>query len=110
MIPDQEMKLAEQVISLHDGKHFNLLQEMSMPSPDDESDGTITEEGYIAKCEEIREELGELSSIEFINSLERSDSRLTLWKAKYDSSENEVCWAIGFDSKTHQVKDVIVTW
>ncbi|MGC3872817.1 hypothetical protein ACPF7Z_06040 [Halomonas sp. GXIMD04776] len=110
MISDQERKLAEQVIELHDGKNFARLQEMSMPSSPDESEGTITEEAYIASCESIRHELGVLSSLEFIDCLRRSDSQLTLWKAKYSSSEDEILWAIGFDPETHKVKDVLVNW
>lgn len=110
MISDQERKLAEQVIKLHDGKHFELLQEMSKPSSSDESDGTITEDAYFASCESIRHELGVLSSIEFIDCLKRADSQLTLWKVKYSSTEDEVFWAIGFDSETHKVKDVLMNW
>lgn len=110
MISKQERKLAEQVIELHDGKNFTLLQEMSMPSSCDENEGIITEEAYIASCESIQHELGFLSSLEFIDCFRKSDSQLTLWKAKYSSSEDEVLWAIGFDSETHKVKDVLVNW
>jgi hypothetical protein len=110
MISDHERKLAEQVIKLHDGKNFGLLQEMSMPSSPDEGDDTITEDAYLESCESIRHELGFLSSIAFIDRLERADSRLTLWKAKYSASEDEVFWAIGLDSATYKVKDVLVNW
>lgn len=110
MISDQERKLAEQVIKLHDGKNFELLQEMSRPSSRDESGGTITEDAYIASCDSIQHELGTLSSIRFIDCLKRADSQLTLWKAKYSSSEDEVFWAIGFDSETHKIKDILVNW
>ena len=110
MISDQERKLAEQVIKLHDGKNFGLLQEMSMPSPRNESEDTITEEAYVASCESIRNELGFLEGIEFIDCLRRADSQLSLWKAKYSGSEDEVFWAIGIEYATQKVKEVLVNW
>jgi hypothetical protein len=110
MISDMERKLAKQVIELHDGKSFALLQEMSAPSLREESDGTITEHAYISSCESIQHELGELSEVEFIDCLRRAGSQLTLWKAKYSASEDEVFWAVGFDAATHKVKDVLVNW
>jgi hypothetical protein len=110
MISDQERKLAEQVINLHDGKNFDLLREISMSPSPDESEGTVTEDMYVASCKDIQQELGVVTSIEFIDALTRADSQLTLWRAKYSSSEDEVLWAIGFDSETHKVKDVLVNW
>lgn len=108
MIPDIERALAKRVIELHDGKSFALLQEVSAPSSLEESEGTITERAYIGSCESIQHELGELSEVEFIDCLRRAGSRLTLWKAKYSASDDEVFWAVGFDSATHKVKDVLV--
>ncbi|ERS83758.1 hypothetical protein Q672_19895 [Marinobacter sp. EVN1] len=110
MISKMERTLAKRVIELHDGKSFALLQEVSAPSSREESEGTITEHAYIASCESIQNELGELSKVEFIDCLWRAGSQLTLWKAKYSASEDEVFWAVGFDSATHKVKDVLVNW
>lgn len=110
MISDQERTLAEQVITSHDGRNFDFLQKVSAPSSREESEGTITEDRYIAACENIKQELGVVNSIEFIDCLRRSDSHLTLWKAKYSLSEDEVCWIIGFQSETHKVKDILVHW
>lgn len=44
MISNQGKKLAEKVIKLHDGKNFDLLKEMSFPSPTGESKDTNTED------------------------------------------------------------------
>jgi hypothetical protein len=110
MISDQEKKLAETIIKLHDGKNFDLLKEMSLPSPTEESEDTITEDMYIEACEDIRQELGLVNRIEYIDCLKRKNSQLTLWKAIYTSSEDEVFWGIGFDRETLKVKDVQINW
>ncbi len=72
MISDIERTLAKRVIELHDGKSFALLQEISAPSSREESESTITERAYIASCESIQHELGELSEVEFIDCLRKS--------------------------------------
>ena len=110
MVSNQDKELAERVIKLHDGKNFDELRKMSLPAPPDRSDGLITEETYIASCKEIQHELGVLSSLEFVESLKRENSLLTLWKAKYSSSHDEVLWAIGIELETHKLKDVVVNW
>ena len=110
MISDNERDLAEQVIKLHDGKNYILLQEMSIPPsvPDDEA--RITEDMYLDMCKDIEQELGVIDSIEFIDCLLRKSSKLTLWKVKYRKSEDEVFWAIGFDLETVKVQDVLINW
>jgi len=110
MITDQERKSAEQVIKLHDGNSYDLLQEMSLPSHPEESESTVSKEEYLESCKEIRHQLGEVASINFIDCLQREDSQLSLWRVKYTLSEDEVFWAIGFDRETHKVKDVLVNW
>ena len=110
MILERVKKLAEKVIKLHDGKNFDLLKEMSLPSPAEEGEDTITEDMYKEMCEDIRQEQGVLSRIEFIDCLKRKDSHLTLWKVNYTSSDDDVFWGIGFDRETLKVKDVHVDW
>ena len=110
MISEQEKELAEKVIRSHDGINYNLLREISLPSPAEDSDNTITEEMYNEMCEDISTELGHLSGIEFIDCLQRRNSRLSLWKASYASSDDEVFWGIAFDHETLKVTDVHVDW
>lgn len=78
MITDQERKSAEQVVRLHDGHSYDLLQDMSLPSHPEESESTVSKEVYLASCKEIRQQLGEVVSIEFIDYLQRKDSQLSL--------------------------------
>ncbi len=110
MISDHEKELAEKVIKSHDGKSYDLLKSISLPSPAEDSENTITEEMYNEMCEDIKRELGIVSHIKFIDSLNRKDSQLSLWKVNYISSEYEVFWGIGFDRETHKVIDVHVDW
>lgn len=110
MISDRKRALAEQVIKLHDGKSFDMLQNLSTSSNPEEGEGLVTEDVYMAACDNIKRELGALESIEFIDCLSRSHSQLTLWKAKYSSSEDEVFWAIGFDREEHKVGNILVNW
>jgi len=102
--------LAEKVIKLHDGKHYDLLQEMSLPSPPEDNEDTITEEMYIEMCDDITQDQGLLSRIEFIDVLKRKGSHLTLWKVRYSATEDEVFWGIGFDDETLKIKDVHINW
>lgn len=110
MISDQEKKSAEQVIKLHDGKSYDLLRKMSLPSSPPGSEGMVSEEMYNRACGDILQQLGEVTHIEFIDGLQRKDSQLSLWKARYTHSEDEVFWAIGFDRETHKVREVLVSW
>lgn len=106
---EQVKKSAEKVITLHDGKHYALLQEMSLPSPEDHEE-PITEDMYTEMCNDIQQVQGLLSRIEFIDILKRKGSHLTLWKVSYSATEDEVFWGIGFDDETLKVKDVHVNW
>lgn len=107
---EQVKTLAEKVITLHDGKHYALLQEMSLPSPAEDNEEPITEDMYIEMCNDIQQEQGLLSRIEFIDILKRKGSHLTLWKVCYSATEDDVFWGIGFDDETLKVKDVHVNW
>lgn len=110
MISNKERELTELLIKSHDGKHFSLLQEISTPptAPDDEP--CVTEEEYVDICKKIEAEIGVVISIQALNYIMRKDSKLTLWKAKYTHSEDEVFWAIGFDLQTNKIRDVLVNW
>lgn len=110
MITDRETELAERLIKLHDGRSYRELQEMSAPPKDPNDDGKITEDMYLGMCRDIENEMGALESIESIDCLPRNESKLTLWKAKYRKSDIKVFWAIGFDSETLKVQDVLVQW
>ncbi|WP_156940905.1 hypothetical protein [Halomonas halodenitrificans] len=44
MISDQERALAEQVIKLHDGKSFDILQNLSTSSHREGGEGPVTED------------------------------------------------------------------
>lgn len=110
MITDQQTELAEQVIQCHDGKNFKLLQSMSLSSPPEQSEDTITEPEYLAACDEIAKELGVVEGIALIDCLQRQDSQLTLWKANYSKTNDEVFWAVGFDHESGKVKDVLINW
>ncbi|PKD46841.1 hypothetical protein CWS19_26125 [Escherichia coli] len=110
VITDRETELAERLIKLHDGRSYRELQEMSALPKDPNDDGKITEDMYLDMCRDIENEMGALESIESIDCLPRNESKLTLWKAKYSKSDIKVFWAIGFDSETLKVQDVLVQW
>lgn len=110
MVSDKERALAEQVIKLHDGKSYRLLQDMSMPPKIPDEENRITEDDYVGMCSEIDDVLGVLGSIELIDCLVRKESKLSLWKVKYSKFEDEVFWAIGYDRANLKVQDVLVQW
>ncbi|MDG5499359.1 hypothetical protein [Marinobacter sp. BGYM27] len=110
MITNQEAELAERLIKLHDGKNYRALQEMSMPPKDPDDEGKITESMYMKMCDDIEKEMGDIESIESIDTLMRADSKFTLWKVKYSKSNFKAFWAIGFDLDTSKIQDVLVQW
>ncbi|OUS26098.1 hypothetical protein A9Q99_19165 [Gammaproteobacteria bacterium 45_16_T64] len=110
MIQDKERNVAEQVIRLHDGKSYSLLQEISMPPQEADDDGHITEDMYLDMCRDLDSVMGELISIMLIDCLVRKDSKLSLWKVKYSKSDDEVFWAVGFDRESLKVNDILVQW
>jgi hypothetical protein len=110
MLSNQEIKLVEQLIRLHDGKNYSVLQDMSIPPNDPDDEATVTEDMYIKMCDDIERDMGDIESIEPIDVLVRYDSKLTLWKVKYRKSEFKAFWGISFDSKTLKIQDVMVQW
>lgn len=110
MLSNQEIKLVEQLIRLHDGKNYNVLQDMSIPPNDPDDEATVTEDMYIKMCDDIERDMGDIESIEPIDVLVRHDSKLTLWKVKYRKSEFKAFWGISFDSNTLKIQDVMVQW
>ena len=57
MISDQELKLAECVVKLHDGKCYRFLQEMTIPATESD-DVRITDDMYLNMCKDIENEKG----------------------------------------------------
>ena len=110
MLSNKEIELAEQIIRLHDGQSYRALQDMSMPPKDPDDEGKITEDMYMQICSYIESEMGEIERIEPIDVLMRLDSKFTLWKVKYSKSDFKAFWAIGLDSKTLKIKDVLAQW
>ena len=110
MLTDNEYQLAEQVIKLHDGNHYQALKNISRLPEEGCEDDPISEEEYLSMCQDLEDEMGDIEQIQLIDVLIRSDSKLTLWKVKYVKSDFLVFWGISFDPKSLNVDDVMVHW
>lgn len=110
MISEYEKKLANKLIKSHDGECYEFLKSVILPSPTEQSEDAITEAMYNEMCGDIKRELGVVSQIKLIDSLDRKDSQLSLWKVSYSASEYDIFWGISFDRTTHKVIDIHIDW
>ena len=60
-------------------------------------------------CDAVEKEIGPFESLEYINTLKRKNTHLTLWKAKYSNSDDEVLWQIIFDNM-NKIKLLHFNW
>jgi len=70
----------------------------------------FTQKRFIEVCEEIEKEIGNITSLKYISTLNRKSSYLTLWKSTYSKSKDEVLWQIIFDIVSNKIKLMHINW
>lgn len=102
-------ELVQSIINLHETNDFEALSSHIHDS--EIKAGTwFTEKRFKEVCEAIAKEIGSITSLEYIDTLNRNSSYLTLWKTKYSKSKDEVLWQIIFDTKSNKIKLMHINW
>ncbi|MDH5370105.1 MAG: hypothetical protein OEW99_08770 [Gammaproteobacteria bacterium] len=97
------------IINLHESNDFETLS--SLVSEKEIKAATwFTKKRFFEVCEAIKKEIGNITSLEYIETLNRNTSYLTLWKSTYNKTKDEVLWQIIFDTKSNKIKLMHINW
>lgn len=102
-------KLVQSIIHLHETRDFEKLSAHILET-EIKAATWFTNKRFIEVCEAIEKEIGNISSLEYISTLKRKTSYLTLWKAAYSESNDEVLWQIIFDAMSNKIKLMHINW
>lgn len=75
-----------------------------------EADTWFNKKQLTKVCDATEKEIGSFVSLEYISTLNRKSSFLTLWKSTYSKSNDEVLWQITFDAASNKIKLMHVNW
>lgn len=102
-------ELVRSIINLHELKDFEALSAY-ISETEIKSATWFTEKRFLEVCEAIENEIGHITSLEYIATLNRKTSTLTLWKSTYSKTKDEVLWQIIFDSNSNKIKLMHINW
>lgn len=102
-------ELVQSIINHHETNNFEALSGYVLET-EIESGTWFTKKRFIEVCEAIEKEIGKITSLEYISTLERKSSYLTLWKSTYSKSNDEVLWEIIFDTVSNKIKLMHINW
>ena len=105
----EHKELVRSIINYHETNNFEALSEHILEAEIEE--GTwFTQKRFIEVCDAIEKEIGAIISLEYISTLTRKSSCLTLWKSTYSKSKDEVFWEIIFDTVSNKIKLIHIDW
>ena len=102
-------ELVQTIISYHETNNFDALSGCVLEA-EIEAGTWFTQKRFIEVCEAIEKEIGNITSLEYISTLDRKSSYLTLWKSTYSKSKDEVLWKIIFDTVSNKIKLMHINW
>lgn len=106
----KELKeLVQTIINFHETNDFEALSGY-VSQTEIEAGTWFTQKRFIEVCEAIEKEIGNITSLEYISTLNRVSSYLTLWKAKYSKNKDEVLWQIIFDTDSNKIILMHINW
>jgi len=102
-------QLVRTIINFHEVNDYESL--LAYVSEEEITKGTwFTHKRFMEVCEAIKTEIGSITSLEYIGTLKRKTSYLTLWKTTYNKSHDEVLWQIIFDTQNNRIKLMHINW
>ena len=106
----EEIKtLVQSIIQLHETKDFEGLSS-HVSETEIKAATWFTNKRFIEVCEAIEKEIGSITSLKYISTLKRQTSYLTLWKATYSKTNDEVLWKIIFDTENNKISLMHINW
>ena len=106
---EELIKTVESIIKFHETDEFSNLSSYILEK-EIKASTWFTNKRFTEVSEMIRNEIGSFISLDYISTLNRRTSYLTLWKAKYSKSNDEVLWQIIFDSESNKIKLLHINW
>lgn len=109
---DEKNKIKELVLSiinLHESNDFETLS-THIAEMEIKAATWFTEKRFFEVCEAIKNELGNFTSLEYIATLNRKTSYLTLWKSTYSKTKDEVLWKVIFDTNSNKIILMHINW
>jgi hypothetical protein len=97
------------IISYHENKDFEALSDHILKK-EIKAGSWFAQERFIVVCGAIKKEIGNITPLEYISTLNRKSSYLTLWKTTYSKSKDEVLWQIIFDTTSNKIKLMHINW
>lgn len=102
-------ELVRSIINLHELNDFETLS-THISEAEIKAATWFTEKRFFEVCEAIEKEIGHITSLEYIATLNRKSTYLTLWKSTYSKTKDEVLWQIIFDTNSNKVKLMLINW
>lgn len=102
-------ELVQAIINHHETNNFEALSDC-VSENEIEAGTWFSQKRFTEVCEAIEKEIGNITSLEYINTLNRKSSYLTLWKSTYSKSNDEVLWQIIFDTNSNKIKLMHINW
>ena len=99
----------QSIINYHENKDFEALSDHILKT-EIEAGTWFTQERFIEVCGAIEKEIGNITSLEYISTIKRKSSYITLWKTTYSKSKDEVLWQIIFDTASNKIKLMHINW
>ena len=97
------------IIDLHEKKDFEKLSE-HISETEIKAETWFTEKRFYEVCEAIEKEIGNITSLKYISTLNRKSTELTLWKSTYSKTEDEVLWNVIFEKNINKIKLMHINW
>lgn len=101
--------IVQTIINYHETNDFESLSKYILET-EIESATWFTQKRFSEVCEAIEKEIGNITSLEYISTLNRKSSFLTLWKSTYSKSNDEVLWQITFDTVSKKITLMHINW
>ncbi|HEY9051378.1 MAG TPA: hypothetical protein VIQ03_07530 [Gammaproteobacteria bacterium] len=106
----EKMKVfVKSIIHMHEIKDFEGLS-AQIPDKELKAGTWFTEKRFNEVCDAIENEIGNNISLEYVSTLKRKTSYLTLWKATYTKTNDEVLWQIIFDAASNKIRLMHLNW
>lgn len=106
----EELKeFVQSIISYHESNDFESLSDYILET-EIEAGTWFTKKRFVEVCEAIEKQIGNITSLEFISTLNRKSSYLTLWKSTYSKSNDEVLWSMVVDTTSNKIKLMHIYW
>jgi len=103
------LRLVRSIINLHELNDFETLS-THISETEIKAATWFSEKRFFEVCTAIEKEIGNITSLAYIATLNRKTSCLTLWQSTYSKTKDDVLWQIIFDTNSNKIKLMHINW